>query len=117
VGRLTTHVIDLAHGKPGAGMTVTLYRRANECYEQIGCATTNADGRCAASLLEGDALKAGRYRLVFAASAYFRERGVEIPEPPFVHEVVLDFGISDTAADCHVPLHVSPWSYSTYRGG
>ena len=116
MGRLTTHVLDLAHGTPGAGMTVTLYRRSGERYEPNGAATTNADGRCDVPLLEGTALKAGRYRLVFAAAVYFRSRGVTLAEPPFVDEVVLDFGIADPAAHYHVPLLVSPWSYSTYRG-
>jgi 5-hydroxyisourate hydrolase len=116
VGRLTTHVLDLVHGKPGAGMAVTLYRRSGDRYERIASATTNADGRCDAPLLEGDALQAGRYRLVFAAGAYFRQRGVALPEPPFVDEAVLDFGVADASAHYHVPLLVSPWSYSTYRG-
>jgi 5-hydroxyisourate hydrolase len=97
-------------------MELTLYRRIGERYEQVGTAVTNADGRCDAPLLEGDALKKGRYRLVFSASAYFRARGLKLPEPPFVDEVVLDFGVADTKAHYHVPLLVSPWSYSTYRG-
>jgi len=116
VGRITTHVLDLAHGKPGAGMTVTLYRRTGDAYEKIASASTNADGRCDAPLAEGAALRKGRYRLVFAAAAYFRAHGVALPDPPFVDEIVLDFGISDAAAHYHVPLLVSPWSYSTYRG-
>jgi len=116
VGRLTTHVLDTAHGKPGAGMAVTLYRRSGDRDELVKSATTNADGRVDAPLLEGDALRAGRYRLVFAAGAYFRRIGLALPDPPFVDEVVIDFGISDTTAHYHVPLLVSPWSYSTYRG-
>jgi len=116
VGRLTTHVLDIAHGKPGAGMALTLYRRVGERYEQLGTAVTNADGRCDVPLLEDDALKKGRYRLVFSASAYFRACGLKLPDPPFVDEVVLDFGVADAKAHYHVPLLVSPWSYSTYRG-
>ena len=116
MGRLTTHVLDIAHGKPGAGMALTLYRRVGERYEQLGSTVTNADGRCDAPLLEGEALKKGRYRLVFSASAYFRACGLKLPEPPFVDEVVLDFGVADAKAHYHVPLLVSPWSYSTYRG-
>jgi 5-hydroxyisourate hydrolase len=116
VGRLTTHVLDTAHGKPGAGMAVTLYRRAGDRYETVKAVTTNGEGRADASLLEGDALRPGRYRLVFAAGAYFRRLGVTLPDPPFVDEVVIDFGIADPAAHYHVPLLVSPWSYSTYRG-
>lgn len=116
MGRLTTHVLDTAHGKPGEGMLVTLSRRAGDRLEPIAAATTNADGRAAAPLLEGAALRPGRYRMVFAAGAYFRRLGVALPEPPFIDEVVIDFGIADAAANYHVPLLVSPWSYSTYRG-
>jgi 5-hydroxyisourate hydrolase len=109
-------VLDIAHGKPGAGMALRLYRRVGERYEQLGTAVTNGDGRCDAPLLEGEALKKGRYRLVFSAAAYFRTCGLKLPEPPFVDEVVLDFGVADAKAHYHVPLLVSPWSYSTYRG-
>ena len=116
MGRLTTHVLDTAHGKPGAGMAVTLYRRAGDGCEVVKSVTTNADGRVDAPLLEGDALMAGGYRLVFAAGAYFRRLGVALPDPPFVDEVVIDFGVADASAHYHVPLLVSPWSYSTYRG-
>ena len=115
-GRLTTHVLDTAHGRPGAGVDVRLYRHGPRGYELIKSATTNADGRCEAPLLEAAALVAGRYRLVFAAGAYFRRVGTTLADPPFVDEVTLDFGIADTAAHYHVPLLVSPWSYSTYRG-
>jgi 5-hydroxyisourate hydrolase len=116
VGRLTTHVLDIANGKPGAGMVATLFRRAGDRYEAIKSVTTNADGRADAPLLEGDAMLPGRYRLVFAAGTYYRRLGVALPEPPFVDEVVIDFGIADAALHYHVPLLVSPWSYSTYRG-
>lgn len=116
MGRLTTHVLDTAHGIPGAGMRVALHRHLGERYAWIKDDVTNDLGRCAAPLLEGAAFVAGRYRLVFAAGAYFAARGVALPEPPFVDEVVLDFGIADAAAHYHVPLLVSPWSYSTYRG-
>jgi 5-hydroxyisourate hydrolase len=113
---LTTHVLDTASGKPGTGIAVTLYRRSGESYDKIKSVTTNADGRTAEPLLEGDALVPGRYRLVFAAGVYFRRSGTALPDPPFVDEVVIDFGIADPAAHYHVPLLVSPWSYATYRG-
>ncbi|HEX5865972.1 MAG TPA: hydroxyisourate hydrolase [Casimicrobiaceae bacterium] len=116
MGLLTTHVLDTTSGKPGAGMAVTLYRYSDERYEKIKSVTTNADGRAATPLLDGDGLLRGRYRLVFAAGAYFRSCGVALPDPPFVDEVVIDFGIADPTAHYHVPLLVSPWSYSTYRG-
>jgi 5-hydroxyisourate hydrolase len=115
VGRLTTHVLDTVQGTPAAGMAVELYRRESDSVAALKSATTSADGRIA-PLLEGDAFVAGRYRLVFAAGAYFRGRGLTLPEPPFVDEIVIDFGVADATAHYHVPLLVSPWSYSTYRG-
>lgn len=115
MGRLTTHVLDTARGLPGAGIAVTLFRLDGE-RRQIARAVTNLDGRCDEPLLEGDALARGRYELVFAAGDYFRAQGLALPEPLFVDEVVLRFGISDPGQHYHVPLLVSPWSYSTYRG-
>jgi 5-hydroxyisourate hydrolase len=116
MGRLTTHVLDTAHGAPAAGMAISLLRRDGELHVQVLSTATNADGRCDAPLLEGDALVPGRFRLVFAAGDYFRRRGVALPDPPFVDEVTIDFGIADASAHYHVPLLVSPWAYSTYRG-
>jgi 5-hydroxyisourate hydrolase len=116
VGRLTTHVLDTAHGVPAAGLALVLYRRDGPALVSLGEATTNADGRCAAPLLEGSAFTAGRYRLLFRAGDYFRGRGLVLPEPPFVDEVLLDFGVADASLHYHVPLLVSPWSYATYRG-
>jgi len=116
MGKLTTHVLDTARGSPGSGIEVRLYRRAGDGYELIAQVITNADGRCAAPLLQGSSFLAGRYRLVFAAGAYFRRVGSALADPPFVDEVTLDFGVADTGAHYHVPLLVSPWSYSTYRG-
>jgi 5-hydroxyisourate hydrolase len=77
---------------------------------------TNADGRCATPLLEGAALRPGRYSLTFHVAAYYRSLGMTLPEPPFLDEVVIAFGIADAGQNYHVPLLVSPWSYSTYRG-
>jgi len=116
LGSLTTHVLDTAHGLPAAGMAVSLYRRVGDRYDAIRSWETDADGRCDGPLLEGDALTPGRYRLVFAAAAYYRRIGIALPEPPFIDEVVLDFGIADVTQHYHVPLLVSPWSYATYRG-
>jgi 5-hydroxyisourate hydrolase len=116
MGRLTTHVLDTASGRPGAGIRLTLYRNLGERYALIMDAVTNADGRCDAPLLEGAAFTQGRYRLVFAAGEYFARSGAVLPDPPFIDEVVLDFGVADAAAHYHVPLLVSPWSFSTYRG-
>lgn len=115
-GRLTTHVLDTAHGEPGAGVDLRLYRREGDGYELIRSTVTNADGRCDGPLLSGAAFTPGAYRLVFAAGEYFRRRGTPVASPPFVDEVTLDFGVADSRAHYHVPLLVSPWSYSTYRG-
>jgi 5-hydroxyisourate hydrolase len=117
MGHLSTHVLDTAHGCPAAGMAVTLQRVSAD-----GSATTvkrvvlNADGRADGRLLEGDTMAVGRWRLLFEVAPYFRGRGVELPEPPFIDTVQLDFGIADAAGHYHVPLLVSPWSHSTYRG-
>jgi 5-hydroxyisourate hydrolase len=116
MGKLTTHVLDTAHGGPAAGMAVRLYRVAEGGLEPVKALRLNADGRAEGPLLEGEALLVGRYRLVFEVAEYFAARGVELPEPPFIDEVPLDFGIADPGSHYHVPLLVSPWSYSTYRG-
>lgn len=116
-GKLTTHVLDTMHGSPAAGMAVRLYRLAADgSAQELKRLTLNSDGRADAPLLAGAALQAGRYRLVFGVAAYFKGRGVQLPEPAFLDEVPLDFGIADTDGHYHVPLLASPWSYSTYRG-
>jgi 5-hydroxyisourate hydrolase len=109
MGHLSTHVLDTMHGCPAAGMAVTLQRVDGERAETIKSLALNADGRADGPLLDAAAMAAGRYRLRFAL-------GVALPEPPFLDEVQLDFGIADAAGHYHVPLLVSPWSYSTYRG-
>jgi len=116
MGRLTTHVLDTALGVPAAGVVFMLYRDVDGRYALIRDGSTNADGRVDAPLLEAEALQPGRYRLVFRAGDYFRGKAVVMPEPPFVDEVVIDFGMADADAHYHVPLLVSPWSYATYRG-
>jgi 5-hydroxyisourate hydrolase len=109
---LTTHVLDTALGRPAAGVAITLHRDG----EELAGAVTNADGRTDGPLLDAAAMAVGRYRLLFEAAAYFRTRGVTLPDPAFIDVVQLDFGIADAAGHYHVPLLVSPWSYSTYRG-
>ena len=116
MGRLTTHVLDTVNGCPAAGMAVALYRLDGDAATRLGTLVLNADGRADAPLLEGAALQAGRYRLVFDVAAYFRARGARLPDPPFLDRVPLDFGIADASAHYHVPLLASPWAYSTYRG-
>lgn len=116
MGKLTTHVLDTARGVPCAGMRVWLFRIDAE-QKILLCETqTNADGRCSAPLLEGDALQRGEYELLFAAGDYFEHAGVAQSSPRFVDRVALRFGLADIQASYHVPLLVSPWSYSTYRG-
>lgn len=115
MGRLTTHVLDTANGRPGAGMQVDLYSLADG-RRLLKTVETNADGRVDAPLLEGPDFAPGVYELVFHAAAFFRRAGVELSEPPFLDEVTVRVGIADADAHYHVPLLVSPWSYSTYRG-
>lgn len=117
MGHLSTHVLDTANGCPAAGMSVCLQRLDGD-----GRATTvktlrlNADGRADGPLLAAADMAAGRWRLLFEVAAYFRARGADLPEPPFIDVVQLDFGIADAQGHYHVPLLCSPWSYSTYRG-
>jgi len=116
MGKLTTHVLDTANGCPAAGMAVALYRVDGAVPARLKRIELNHDGRADAPLLADAQLQPGRYRLVFGVAAYFRARGAALADPPFLDEVPLDFGIADAAAHYHVPLLVSPWSYSTYRG-
>jgi 5-hydroxyisourate hydrolase len=117
MGRLTTHVLDTAAGIPACHMKVELHRLdAGAKPASLTRFETNADGRASAPLLEGESLRAGQYSLTFQVADYFRAQGTTLPDPPFLDEVVIRFGIADPAQHYHVPLLVSPWSYSTYRG-
>lgn len=117
MGHLSTHVLDLAHGCPAAGMRVSLQALDGPEPRTIKSVILNADGRSdGGPLLEAATMAAGRYRLLFSVAAYFRERGVSLPEPAFIDVVPIEFGIADAAGHYHVPLLVSPWAYSTYRG-
>ncbi len=114
---LSTHVLDTMHGCPAAGMQVALYTTEGGQASLVKKLTLNADGRNAdGPLYDNASLKVGTYRLVFDVAGYFKARGVQLPEPNFLNQVSLDFGVADAAAHYHVPLLVSPWSYSTYRG-
>ena len=116
MGKLSTHVLDTTLGKPGAGVHLDLYVLGTDGRTLLKSDVTNADGRCAAPLLEGAAMVPGRYELVFAAGDYFAARGLDLPEPRFVDRVTIAFGIARVDENYHVPLVVTPWSYSTYRG-
>lgn len=114
MGKLTTHILDTAHGGPAAGVLVEVYRLPGPTL--LASLRTNRDGRADAPLLEGAKLIAGEYELVFHMADYFRSQGVSLPEPPFLDRIALRFGVADPSAHYHVPLLASPWSYSTYRG-
>ncbi|HRQ64606.1 MAG TPA: hydroxyisourate hydrolase [Xanthomonadaceae bacterium] len=116
MGKLTTHVLDTATGRPAAGVAIKLYRLEGGERIAQGASHTNSDGRCNAPLLEGEAMQSGQYELDFAVGDYFFAQGTTQPVPRFLDVVTLRFGIADPAMDYHVPLLVSPWSYSTYRG-
>lgn len=115
MSRLSTHVLDTAHGRPGAGMGFSLYRLEGEARVKLAECVTTADGRAPGELLPEATYKPGRYQLVYQVAAYFRARGVTLPEPPFLDEVTLSFGLADEA-HYHVPLLVSPFGYTSYRG-
>src|SRR3954454_22102387 len=116
MARLSTHVLDTSRGQAAAAMTLKLYRF--ERGERTYCCTahTNADGRTDEPLLSGDLIPPGEYEIAFAAGDYFRALGLVLPHPPFFDEIVIRFGIADSSANYHVPLLVSPYGYSTYRG-
>lgn len=116
MGRLSTHVLDSMNGRPAAGVMVTLDRVLPEGgRERVTQATTNADGRTDEPLLTG-MLETGSYELRFEVGTYFAGLGAELPDPAFLDIVPVRFGIADPDGNYHVPLLVSPWSYSTYRG-
>lgn len=115
MGRLTTHVLDTANGCPAAAMRLELFA-LDGGRRSLRRDRTNGDGRVDHPLLDGAVFVAGRYELVFEVADYFRASGTELAEPPFLEQVVLRFGVADAGRDYHVPLLVSPWSYSTYRG-
>jgi 5-hydroxyisourate hydrolase len=116
MGRLTTHVLDTASGRPAVGMKIELSMLEGASWNLLKSRQTNADGRTDVPLLEGAELKKGQYRLVFDVAAYYRGLGEKLPEPPFLDRVPLRFGIADPSLHYHVPLLCTPWSYTTYRG-
>ena len=116
MGQLTTHVLDTAQGKPGAGIRIRLERLNGESTTQLATTLTNADGRTDAPMLAGEEFTPGRYQLVFSTADYYDSQGIALAEVPFLEDVVIRFGISDREAHYHVPLLLSPYGYSTYRG-
>ena len=114
-GRLTTHVLDTASGRPAAGVRIELYRTDGEP-RLVRTTATNADGRCDSPLLAGADLVSGTYELRFHVADYFRRAGVVLPDPPFLDVVPIAFGLADANAHYHVPLLIAPFAFSTYRG-
>ena len=116
MGRLTTHVLDTARGSPASDLSIDLFRLDGDVPVLMKTTKTNDDGRCDAPLLDGDALRKGRYQLLFKVAAYLRRSGDDLPEIPFLDDVVINFGINDPTQHYHVPLLLSAYGYSTYRG-
>lgn len=115
-GRLTTHVLDTARGRPAAGMVIELTRIEGLKHIPVKTVRTNADGRVDSPLMSGDSFKSGVYELIFHAGDYLRGAGDRLPDPAFLDTIPIRFGIADTAAHYHVPLLISAYGYSTYRG-
>lgn len=114
MGKLTTHILDTANGKPAGAVDVRLYSIAAG-RDLLTATQTNSDGRSEEPLLEGDAMRTGLYELEFDIGSYFTAQGNELSDPPFLDTVVIRFSVI-AEQNYHVPLLVSPWSYSTYRG-
>jgi 5-hydroxyisourate hydrolase len=115
MGRLTTHVLDTSSGKPAAGLKIELWRLAAKP-ELLKTVSTNRDGRVDGALLEGDDFKTGSYEIRFLAAAYLKASGVKFDEPAFLDVIPVRFGIANSSQHYHVPLLLSPYGYSTYRG-
>lgn len=119
MGRLTTHVLDTARGCPASGLAINLFYLDTDNGDRDGLiisTKTNDDGRCDAPLLDGDALQKGRYQLMFKVAEYLRRCGDDLPDIPFLDDVVINFGVEDPTQHYHVPLLLSAYGYSTYRG-
>ncbi len=114
---LTTHVLDITRGVPARGVRVELFELGDDGARLlVTLATTNADGRTDKPLIGPNDARVGKFELVFHAGPYFRAQGAKLPDPPFLDVVPIRFAVADPSAHYHVPLVVSPWSYSTYRG-
>ncbi len=116
MGRLSTHVLDNVNGKPAKGVAIELFVIEGETRRSVVRTVTNADGRTDAPLMIGEAFRIGTYELVFEAGAYFKRLGTPMADPPFLDIVPIRFTIAEPDGHYHVPLLVTPWSYSTYRG-
>ena len=117
MGQLTTHVLDIRGGLPASGVRIELLELTAAAPRLLVSTATGKDGRCLAPLIAGADFRAGRYVLTFYLADYFRALGVELPVPAFIEEAVIRVGIAKPDEHYHVPLLISPWSYSVYRGG
>ena len=116
MAKISTHVLDVARGVPAAGVRVALWRIEADGRERVAEAVTNADGRTSEPLLSAVELSGGAYELVFQAGEYLRAQGAPLTDPPFLDEVAIRFGVAAGVGSYHVPLLLSPYGYSTYRG-
>jgi len=116
MGKLTTHVLDTAHGRPAAGIKIELSIHDAGGWRTLKTAVTNDDGRTDAPLLDSDEFRLGHFELLFHVGAYFERAGAELATPPFLDQIPLRFAIASATSHYHVPLLVTPWSFSTYRG-
>jgi 5-hydroxyisourate hydrolase len=117
MGQLTTHVLDTSAGLPAAAIRIELHELGGASPRLLRSVSTGANGRCSEPLLADGEFRPGRYTLTFFLAEYFRGRGVALPSPAFLDEVTVRIGIAEAAQHYHVPLLISPWSYSVYRGG
>ncbi|CAH0197478.1 hydroxyisourate hydrolase [Peribacillus simplex] len=115
---ITTHILDLMHGQPAENVTIELYfsESSTADWQLLQSAVTNTDGRLDAPLLNAENTKMGNYEIVFHIGDYFRNKSIELPDPPFLDQVPVRFGLSSPSSHYHVPLLVSPWGYQVYRG-
>lgn len=116
MGRLTTHILDTASGSPAARVRIDLFAVTGDGMNELASVTTNQDGRCDSPVLEGDGFAAGTYELQFHVGDYLRARGEDLPSPAFLDIVPIRFGVASADEHYHVPLLISPYGYSTYRG-
>ncbi len=116
MGKLSTHVLNTASGLPASGVRIELQKFVGDDAILLKSVVTNADGRTDTLLLDADEIEVGEYELTFFVSDYFHKQGTDITDPPFLSRVPIRFGIADASLGYHVPLLISPWSYSTYRG-
>jgi len=116
MAHLSTHVLDTARGIPAKGLRIELHRIENDTRRRVATGVTNGDGRVAKPLISGDLLDIGVYELVFHAGDYLRSAGLQASEPAFLDQIVVRFGVAEPDRNYHVPLLLSPFGYSTYRG-